>query len=52
MIGDIHRFPTAKKLVGYLGLSPRRENSGNQARGREQGLGNNGRGDVRAAFRM
>jgi transposase len=48
MIGDIHRFPTAKKLVGYLGLSPRREQSGNDARGREQGLGTNGRGDVRA----
>lgn len=48
MIGDIHRFPTAKKLVGYLGLSPRREQSGNDARGREKGLGSNGRGDVRA----
>jgi transposase len=48
MIGDIHRFPTAKKLAGYLGLSPRREQSGNDAKGREKGLGNNGRSDVRA----
>jgi transposase len=48
MIGDIHRFPTAKKLVGYLGLSPRREQSGNDPQGREKGLGSTGRGDVRA----
>lgn len=48
MIGDIHRFPTAKKLSGYLGLSPRREQSGNDAKGREKGLGNNGRADLRA----
>jgi transposase len=48
MIGDIHRFPTAKKLVGYIGLSPRREQSGNDVKGRERGLGNNGRGDLRA----
>jgi transposase len=48
MIGDIHRFPTAKKLVGYFGLSPRREQSGNDARGREKGLGRGGRSDVRS----
>jgi transposase len=48
MIGDIHRFPTAKKLAGYFGLSPRREQSGNDAQGREKGLGRNGRADVRA----
>jgi len=48
LIGDIHRFPTAKHLVGYFGLSPRKEQSGNDARGREQGLGRGGRGDVRA----
>jgi transposase len=48
MIGDIHRFPTAKKLAGYFGLSPRKEQSGNNAKGREKGLGENGRGDVRA----
>jgi transposase len=48
MIGDIHRFPTAKKLAGYIGLSPRREQSGNDAKGHEKGLGNNGRGDLRA----
>lgn len=47
MIGDIHRFPTPKKLSGYFGLSPRREQSGNNPRGYEQGLGN-GRADVRA----
>ena len=48
LIGDIHRFPTAKQLVGYLGLSPRKEQSGNDAKGAEKGLGSNGRGDVRA----
>jgi transposase len=48
MIGDIHRFPSAKNLVGYLGLSPRKEQSGNDPKGQEKGLGSNGRGDVRA----
>lgn len=48
MIGDIHRFPTAKKLAGYFGLSPRKEQSGNDVKGREKGLGENGRADVRA----
>lgn len=48
MIGDIHRFPTAKKLVGYFGLSPRREQSGNDKRGHEKGVGEKGRGDIRA----
>ena len=42
MIGDIHRFPTAKKLVGYFGLSPRKVQSGNNAKGREKGMGNTG----------
>jgi transposase len=32
--GDIHRFPSAKHLVGYLGLDPRVSQSGNEtARG-------------------
>ena len=48
MIGEIGRFPTAKKLVGYFGLAPRKEQSGNNEKGREQGLGGHGRGDVRA----
>lgn len=48
LIGDIHRFPTPKQLVGYLGLSPRKEQSGKDAKGVEKGLGCNGRGDVRA----
>jgi len=48
MIGDIRRFPTAKKLVGYLGLSPRKEQSGNNAQGKELGLRKTGRGDLRA----
>jgi transposase len=47
MIGDIHRFPTAKKLVGYFGLAPRKEQSGGDAKGRDLGLGRFGRGDVR-----
>ena len=48
MIGDVHRFATAKKLVGYIGLSPRKEQSGNDPRGRERGIGKTGRGDLRA----
>lgn len=48
MIGEIGRFPTAKKLVGYFGLSPRKQQSGNDAKGREKGTGGTGRGDVRA----
>jgi hypothetical protein len=33
-VGDIHRFPSPKHLVGYLGLDPRVSQSGNeQARG-------------------
>ena len=47
-IGDVHRFPTAKKLAGYFGLSPRCEQSGNDPRGYEKGTGGTGRGDVRA----
>jgi hypothetical protein len=27
-IGDVHRFPTAKRLVGYLGIDPRVRQSG------------------------
>ena len=27
-IGDIHRFPSAKKLIGYLGIDPRVRQSG------------------------
>jgi transposase len=30
-IGDIHRFPSAKKLVGYLGIDPRSRQSGQNA---------------------
>jgi len=48
LIGEVHRFPTAKKLVGYLGLSPRKEQSGNDTKGRERGVGHAGRGDARA----
>lgn len=47
MIGDVHRFPTAKKLVGYFGLAPRKDQSGNDPTGRESGVGKFGRGDVR-----
>lgn len=47
MIGDIGRFATAKKLVGYFGLAPRKEQSGNNAKGKDKGLGGFGRGDVR-----
>jgi len=47
MIGDVHRFATAKKLVGYLGLAPRKEQSGNDPHGRVKGIGKTGRGDLR-----
>lgn len=47
MIGDIHRFPTAKKLVGYFGLAPRKDQSGKDAEGRDLGIGGFGRGDIR-----
>lgn len=48
VIGEIGRFPTAKKLVGYFGLSPRKEQSGNDQAGKEKGLGGFGRKDIRA----
>jgi len=47
MVGDIHRFPTPKKLVGYFGLAPRKDQSGNDRAGTDQGVGRFGRGDVR-----
>jgi transposase len=47
LIGEIGRFATAKKLVGYFGLSPRKEQSGNDEKGKEKGLGSFGRKDVR-----
>jgi transposase len=48
MIGDINRFPNPKKLVGYIGLAPRKEQSGNNAKGVDHGIGGYGRKDVRA----
>ena len=47
MLGDVHRFATAKKLVGYLGLAPRKDQSGNDKNGHDSGVGEFGRGDVR-----
>jgi len=47
IIGDINRFPNAKKLVGYIGLAPRKEQSGNNAKGVDHGIGGSGRKDVR-----
>jgi transposase len=47
MIGDIHRFPTAKHLVGYFGLAPGRVQSGNDPKGHDLGLGRFGRADIR-----
>lgn len=47
MLGDVHRFATAKKLVGYLGLAPRKDQSGNDKKGHDCGVGKFGRGDVR-----
>jgi len=47
IIGDINRFPTHKKLVAYLGLSPSINDSGLSIRGNRQ-LTQYGRGDLRA----
>jgi len=47
-IGDIRRFATAKKLVGYIGLAPRRVQSGEDAKGRTFGIPHKGRRDLRA----
>jgi len=47
MLGDVHRFATAKKLVGYLGLAPRKTQSGNDKNDYDGGVGKFGRGDVR-----
>lgn len=48
MIGEVRRFATAKKLAAYIGLSPRKTQSGNNAKGFEKGVGGNGRKDLRA----
>ena len=31
VVGDVHRFPSARRLVGYLGLDPRVRQSGSTA---------------------
>ena len=38
IIGDVNRFLNAKKLVGYIGLSPSKVQSGNNVKGREKAL--------------
>lgn len=48
VVGDITRFANPKKLVAYLGLAPRVDQSGNDPRGTAQGLVSFGRGDLRA----
>ena len=48
LIGNIHRFPTAKKLTGYIGLAPGKEQSGNDEKGQTLGIGYRGRSDLRA----
>jgi transposase len=48
LVGDIHRFQTPKKLSAYIGLSPRREQSGNNKKGKEKGIGHGGRRDLRS----
>lgn len=47
VVGDVTRFVNPKKLVAYLGLTPRVERSGNDTRGPES-LPKYGRGDLRA----
>jgi transposase len=46
-VADIERFATAKKLVGYFGLAPRKTQSGNNIEGRKGGIGNSGRKQIR-----
>ena len=47
-IGDIRRFPTAKKLVGYAGLGVRVHDSGQKRR--TGGITKAGRRDIRTAM--
>lgn len=47
IVGDVSRFANPKKLVAYLGLTPKVETSGNGPRGPEM-LPQYGRGDLRA----
>jgi transposase len=47
VVGDVARFANPKKLVAYLGLTPKVERSGNDTRG-PQMLPRFGRGDLRA----
>ena len=46
VIGDIHRFANAKKLVKYIGLNPAFDDSGEQKW--SGGIGGHGRKDLRA----
>jgi len=48
VIGQIERFETAKRLVGYFGLAPGVDQSGNDEKGDKKGIGNFGRRDVRS----
>ena len=48
LMGTVNRFPTAKKLAGYFGLAPGREQSGNDKEGKSLGIGLRGRSDMRA----
>lgn len=48
LVGTIERFRTAKHLVGYVGLAPRRDQSGNNAKGVVHGVGGCGRKDLRS----
>jgi len=45
-VGDIHRFPTPRKLVAYLGLDPRVRQSGESA-ARHGGISKAGNSDAR-----
>lgn len=47
IIGDIRRFPTAKQLVGFIGLAPGKTQSGNNQEGHKHGIGGFGRRDLR-----
>lgn len=49
VIGDVHRFPSARKLVGYLGLDPRVRQSGS-SRARMGHISKEGPAAARAAL--
>lgn len=46
-LGDLHRFPTARQLMGYLGLVPSEDSTGDERR--QGGITKMGNGIARRA---